>query len=109
MKFLVWLLGLFSLAVALKLAAQNPGYLLLLYPPYRLEISLILFLILLLTLFIMGYFTVRLALSAIRLPAYIRQSRIERSHSKAHAAMMEALNAFSKDVMHLRKKQRYGQ
>lgn len=94
MKFLVWLLGLFSLAVALKLAAQNPGYLLLLYPPYRLEISLILFLILLLTLFIMGYFTVRLALSAIRLPAYIRQSRIERSHSKAHAAMMEALNAF---------------
>lgn len=94
MKFLIWLLGLFSLAVALKLAAQNPGYLLLVYPPYRFEMSLTLFLLLLLTLFLLGYFAVRLVLSAIRLPAYIRQSRIERARNKAHVAMMEALGAF---------------
>lgn len=94
MKFLVWLLGLFSLAVALKLAAHNPGYLLLVYPPYRIELSLTLFLLMLLALFVLGYFAVRLALSAIRLPAYVRQFRIERAHSKGHSAMMEALNAF---------------
>ena len=94
MKFLVWLLGLFSLAVALKLAAHNPGYLLLVYPPYRIEISLTLFLLMLLTLFVLGYFAVRLALSAIRLPAYVRQFRLERAHSKGRSAMMEALDAF---------------
>jgi len=94
MKFLVWLLGLFSLAVALKLAAHNPGYLLLVYPPYRIEISLTLFLLMLLALFVLGYFAVRLALSAIRLPAYVRQFRIERAHSKGRSAMMESLDAF---------------
>ncbi len=94
MKFLVWLLGLFSLAVALKLAAHNPGYVLLVYPPYRIEISLTLFLLMLLTLFVLGYFAVRLALSAIRLPAYVRQFRLERAHSKGRSAMMEALDAF---------------
>ncbi|RFC36055.1 MAG: HemY protein [Candidatus Nitrotoga sp. LAW] len=94
MKFLMWILGLFSLAVALKLAAHNPGYLLLVYPPYRIEISLTLFLLILLTLFVFGYFVVRLALSAIRLPAYVRQFRIERAHSKGRLAMMEALVAF---------------
>jgi len=94
MKFLVWLLGLFSLAVALKLAAHNPGYLLLVYPPYRIEISLTLFLLMLLALFVLGYFAVRLALSAIRLPAYVRQFRIERARNKGRSAMMEALDAF---------------
>jgi len=94
MKFLVWLLGLFSLAVALKLAAHNPGYLLLVYPPYRIEVSLTLFLLMLLALFVLGYFAVRLALSAIRLPAYVRKFRIERAHSKGRSAMMEALDAF---------------
>lgn len=94
MKFLVWLLGLFSLAVALKLAAHNPGYLLLVYPPYRIEMSLTLFVLMLLALFVLGYFAVRLALSAIRLPAYVRQFRIERAHSKGRSAMTEALNAF---------------
>jgi HemY protein len=94
MKFLVWLLGLFSLAVALKLAAHNPGYLLLVYSPYRIEISLTLFLLMLLALFVLGYFAVRLALSAIRLPSYVRQFRIERARSKGRSAMMEALHAF---------------
>ena len=87
MKFLVWLLGLFSLAVALKLAAHNPGYLLLVYPPYRIEMSLTLFVLMLLALFVLGYFAVRLALSAIHLPAYVRQFRIERAHSKGRSAM----------------------
>lgn len=94
MKFLVWLLGLFSLAVALKLAAHNPGYVLLVYPPYRIEVSLTLFLLMMLALLVLGYFTIRLALSAIRLPAYVRQFRIERAHSKGRSAMMEALDAF---------------
>ena len=67
MNFLLWLLGLFGLAVALILAAHNTGYLLLVYPPYRVEMSLNLFILLLLALFVLGYFAVRLVLSGIRL------------------------------------------
>ncbi|CAH1904506.1 Homolog of E. coli HemY protein [Candidatus Nitrotoga sp. HW29] len=94
MKFLMWILGLFSLAVALKLAAHNPGYVLFVYPPYRIEVSLTLFLLIMLALLVLGYLTVRLALSVIRLPAYVRQFRIERAHRKGRSAMMEALDAF---------------
>ena len=94
MSFLFWLLGLFALAVALIMAAHNPGYLLLVYPPYRIQMSLTLFVLLLLTLFVLGYFAVRLALSTLRLPTYVRLFRAERARSKGRMAMMEALGAF---------------
>ena len=41
MRGLLWLLTLFALAVGIALAARfNDGYLLLVLPPYRAEISL---------------------------------------------------------------------
>ena len=41
MKVLLWLLTLFTLAVGISLAAHyNQGYVLLVMPPYRAEISL---------------------------------------------------------------------
>ena len=43
MKFLIWLLVLFAAAVAVTLASHNSGYVLLAYPPYRVEMSLTLF------------------------------------------------------------------
>ncbi len=94
MKFLLWLLGLFALAVALVLAARNPGYLLLVYPPYRIEMSLTLFIFLLLALFVFVYLTLHLALAALRLPQYVRRFRADRAQATGHAAMMEALDAF---------------
>lgn len=94
MKFLFWLLGLFALAVALTLAAHNPGYVLLVYAPYRIEMSLSLFVVGLLALFVLGYLAVQLVLAALRLPAYVRQFRTERAHAQGRAAMMEALGAF---------------
>lgn len=94
MKFLVWLLALFAAAVALTLASHNPGYVQLVYPPYRVEMSLTLFVLCLLGVFAVAYVLVRLLLAAVRLPAYVRAFREERSHSKGRAAMMEALTAF---------------
>lgn len=94
MKFLLWLLGLFALAVTLTLAAHNPGYVLLVYPPYRIELSLSLFVAGLLALFVLGYLSVQLALAALRLPAYVRRFRSERTRAQGRAAMMEALGAF---------------
>lgn len=94
MKFLVWLLVLFASAVALTLAAHNPGYVQLVYPPYRIELSLTLFVLGLLAIFVVGYMTVRLVVAALRLPAYVKAFREERMQSKGRAAMMSALTAF---------------
>lgn len=94
MKFLLWLLGLFALAVALTLAAHNPGYMLLVYPPYRMEMSLSLFVVALLVLFVFGHLALRLLFAALNLPAYVRQFRSERAQAKGRSAMMEALGAF---------------
>jgi len=94
MKFLLWFLALFAVAVALTLAAHNPGYVQLAYPPYRIEMSLTLFVLSSLALFIFGYILLRLLLAAVKLPAYVRVFREERAQSKGRSAMMEALTAF---------------
>ena len=94
MKFLLWLLGMFVLAVALALIAHNPGYVQLVYPPYRFELSLTLFVVALLVLFMALYLALRLLLGVLRLPAYVRRFRAERARAQGRAAMMEALGAF---------------
>lgn len=94
MKALAWLLSLFALAVAITLAAHNPGYVQFVYPPYRIEMSLTLFVVLALAVFIMAHFSVRMVSALLNLPEYVRAFRLERSQSKGRAAMMEALTAF---------------
>jgi HemY protein len=94
MKFLFWLLALFMAAVAVALAANNPGYVLLVYPPYRIELSLTLFVLSLLALLVFTYFSMRLVIAVLRLPDYVRTFREQRALSQGRAAMMEALTAF---------------
>lgn len=94
MKYLVWILILFAAAVALTTASHNPAYVLLVYPPYRIELSLTLFVILLLLAFVFGYGLVRLMLAATQLPAYVRKFRMERAQAKARELLDEALGAF---------------
>lgn len=94
MKSLLWLLGLFAAAVAVMLAARNPGYVQIVYPPYKLEISLTLFVFALLAVFVLGYLLVRLSVATLQLPGYVREFREERVASKGRAAMMEALKAY---------------
>jgi HemY protein len=94
MKGLFWLLGLFAAAVAVMLAARNPGYVQFVYPPYRLEMSLTLFAFALLGIFALVYVLVRLAIATLQLPEYVREFREERATSKGRLAMMEALKAY---------------
>ena len=94
MKFLFWLLALFTAAVALAISAKNPGYVLLVYPPYRFELSLTLFILGLLALLASTYFSLRLMIAVLRLPNYVRNFREQRALSKGRTAMMEALTAF---------------
>lgn len=94
MKWLFWLLGLFAAAVAVTLAARNPGYVQFVYPPYKLEMSLTLFVSALLGFFMLGYLLVRLVFVTLQLPEYVRNFREERASGKGRAAMIEALTAF---------------
>lgn len=94
MKYLAWILGLFAAAVALAIVARNPGYILLVYPPYRIELSLTLSVILLLSTFVSGYGLVRLIIGVLQLPAYVRKFRSDRAQAKARKLLDEELGAF---------------
>ena len=94
MKYLFWLLLLFAAAVALTTAAHNHAYMLLVYPPYRIELSLTLFIVLLLLTIVFGYALLRLVLATMQLPGYVRKFRLERAQAKARKLLDEALGAF---------------
>jgi HemY protein len=95
MKYLLWILGLFTAAVAfITVAAHNSAYVMLVYPPYRFELSLVLFIILLLTSFAFGYWLVRLTVTVLQLPAYVRQFRLSWTKSKVRKLLEEMLGAF---------------
>lgn len=94
MKSLFWLLALFTAAVTLVLAAKNSGYVLIVYPPYRIELSLTLFTLCFVALLITAHFSLHLLSALLRLPSYVRNYREERALSNGRIAMMEALTAF---------------
>ncbi len=94
MRWLLWVLGLFAAAVAVMLAARNPGYVQFVYPPYKLEMSLTLFVLVLLAAFVLSYLVVRLFFATLQMPQYVRAFREERATSKGRTAMMEALRAY---------------
>ncbi len=95
MRRVFWLLAICIAAVAIAIAASyNTGYVLLVVQPYRIELSLNLLLVLLLAVFVLGYFVVRLISITLRLPTEIRESRMNRRRKKAHAAMIDGIKSF---------------
>lgn len=94
MKWLLWLVGLFAAAVAVTMVAHNPGYVQFVFPPYKMEMSLTLFVFVLLAVFVLGYLLVRMTFVTLNLPEYVRGFREERAASKGRTAMMEALKAY---------------
>jgi len=94
MRYLVWILGLFGAAVALAVAAHNSGYVLMVLPPYRIELSITLFVSVLLLFLVLGYFLIRMTFGLIQLPAYVRKYRKERARMKARSYLEAELTAF---------------
>ena len=94
-KTLFWIIGLFALAVGLVVAARyNDGYVLIVLPPYRIEIALNLLLVALAIGFVVLYSVVRLVSSAVQMPARVRQYRVARRREKAHSSLLTALEAY---------------
>ncbi|MGZ8266800.1 MAG: heme biosynthesis HemY N-terminal domain-containing protein, partial [Burkholderiales bacterium] len=95
MKTLFWVIALFALAVGLVVAARyNDGYVLVVLPPYRVEIALNLLLIALAAAFIVLYSIVRLVTSAVEIPSRVRQYRLARRRDRAQETLLSALESY---------------
>ena len=94
MRGLMWVLAVFALAVGLSLAAHlNDGYAILVFPPYRAELSLNLAILIGLAGFVLGYMLLRMLTHTLRLPLYVRDFRRRRRDAKGLAALLVALQA----------------
>ena len=92
MKGLFWILALFGLAVVAALGARlNDGYLLLVVPPWRAEVSLNLFIIALLGLFLAFYAALRLLAVTFGLPGRVRAYRARRQRDQAGMVFQDAV------------------
>lgn len=94
MKTLLWLLlvVLAATLIPLSISAGN-GYVLLVQPPYRIELSTSLFLLLIVLGFITVYALMRLTFFTLRLPENVREFKQRRREKEAHVALMECLTA----------------
>lgn len=91
MRALFWLLVLAALAVGLSLAARyNDGYVLLVLPPWRAEVSLNLFLLLCAVGFFVIYLLARAVSHTLALPRAVAEFRKRRQQDKAAQALRDA-------------------
>jgi HemY protein len=94
MKYLISILVLFAAAVALSTLLQNTAYVLLVYPPYRIEVSLKLFVTLFLLVFGFGYWLIHLLTATTQLPAIVQKLRLDRARSTSRKLLDVTLRAF---------------
>lgn len=91
MRALFWLLTLAALAVGLALAARyNEGYVLLVLPPWRAEVSLNLFVLAVIAGFFVIYLLARAVSHTLALPRAVAQFRQRRNREKAALALRDA-------------------
>ena len=92
MRLLIWLLALAALAVGVSLAARyNEGYALFVLPPWRVELSLNLLVLLLLAGFAVLHLGLRLLAGVLALPARVAAFRARSAEAKAEAALRDAV------------------
>ncbi|HRF71837.1 MAG TPA: heme biosynthesis HemY N-terminal domain-containing protein [Accumulibacter sp.] len=92
MRGLLWLLALFALAVGISLAARfNDGYLLLVVPPYRIEVALTLAIFLFFAAFVLLYALLHAIGLTLSLPNRVSAFRARRRREKAAASFHEAV------------------
>ena len=92
MRGLFWILALFGAAVAVALGARlNDGYLLLVVPPWRVEVSLNLFIVALLGLFLVFYAVLRVSSATFGLPNRVREYRARRQRDQAGLVFQDAV------------------
>ena len=92
MRWVLWLLGLFAVAVASAfIAGHNEGTVTLFWPPYRLDLSINLFVLMLGLGFVFVYGVLRAMASLLDLPRQARRWRLLQKERAVHAALLDAL------------------
>ncbi len=96
MKFLLWIIAAIAIAVGLVAAAvrSGAGYLQIVWPPYRVELSLVMAIALLAAAFALAYVSMRLVAAMVGMPQQVRQYREAQRSRKAHQAITQALHEF---------------
>jgi len=95
MRVLLWVSGLFAVAVGLVIAARyNNGYVLLVLPPWRAEVSINLTIVLALSVFLIAYALVRAIIATAAMPSRVRASRKRHAENRARSVFNEALVNF---------------
>jgi HemY protein len=95
MRWLASLIVLAIMAVGLALAGRyDPGYVVLVYPPWRAELSFVSFLLLLALLVTSAYLLTRLAIVTLNLPEAVKARHQKREAEKQNALFTDALAAY---------------
>ena len=92
MRAALWFAGLFCLAVAGALfAGNNQGAVMLFWPPYRLDLSLNMVVLLLLAAFFILYGALRGFSALVTLPLQAKRWRLQQRERSMHQALLESL------------------
>jgi HemY protein len=96
MRWLISFLIVAVLAVALAMAGRyDPGYVVLVYPPWRMEISFISFVLMVVALVVGGVVLLRLAMLTLNLPRIVREQRERRAAKKRDDNFVGGLRAYA--------------
>jgi HemY protein len=96
MRWLISLLIVGVLAVALALAGRyDPGYVVLVYPPWRMEISFIGFVLMVAAMVVGGVMLLRLAALTLDLPRIVREQRERRAARKRDDNFVGGIRAYT--------------
>lgn len=95
MRWLIWLTVLFAVAVAMVMSARmTEGYVLVVMPPHRIELSLGVALLAVAAAAIAAYAAVRAVVLVLGMPARVRAFHQRRAQNKARAAFVSALRNY---------------
>lgn len=94
MRIALWILSLFGLAVAVVLTARlDQGYVLIVYPPWRVELSFMLAVLLATLFFLAAYALVRIVRVGLRLPGEVKAWQAQRHKRKTEDTLCQATAA----------------
>src|ERR1700741_2253871 len=95
MRALLWLIAVFAAAVALVILGRvDAGYVLFVYPPYRVEVTMLFFVLAAAATFAMLYALARLFGRILALPATVRAYRARRRRERGPSALAAGLQAY---------------
>ena len=94
LRLFFWFVALLAGAIGLAIVARfNPGNVVLFYPPYRVDLSLNLFLLLTSTLFVLLYMIVRTFRNMMKMPTKVAAYRSRKRELEANKALRDGLKA----------------